>query len=311
MSARVQPSDVTFRRLVLASLVVLTGIVLTGAVVRLTDSGLGCDWPQCTDTSLLPQGELPEGPLKAAIEFGNRMLSVLVGVVVLALLVAAWRRRTAHPRELRLSAALFAGVLAQGLLGGITVRTGLHPLTVAAHFLLSMVLLVGAVALVERTRPAADVTVHPLLRRLAHGLLAVVAVTLVLGTLVTGSGPHSGDPDADRLSLDPAQISQLHADAVMLFFGLAVALVVALRATGAGATAQRRARDLVAVALGQGLIGYVQYFTDLPIALVAAHVLGACLVWIFALRLVLPLQVPAAPVDLPTPPQPREELVGA
>ena len=310
MSERVRPSDATFRRLALASLVVLTAIVLTGAVVRLTDSGLGCDWPRCTTTSVLPQGELPEGPVKAAIEFGNRLLSVVVGLVVLATAVGAWRRRRSHPRELRLTAALFAGVLAQGILGGITVRTGLHPLTVAAHFLLSMVLLVAAVALVERTRPSGDMSVHRLLRRLAQVLLGVLAVTLVLGTLVTGSGPHSGDPDAERLPFDPAQISQLHADSVMLFLGLLIALVVALRATDAGAAAQRRSGELLAVALGQGLVGYVQYFTDLPIVLVAAHVLGACLVWIFALRLVLPLQV-AAGADLPARPQPRPELVDA
>jgi cytochrome c oxidase assembly protein subunit 15 len=261
------------------NLVMQVGIVVTGGLVRLTGSGLGCPtWPQCVPGSYTPVVRQPQGWHKD-IEFGNRMLTFVVGVAGVAALVLTWRwvRRTGAPRRLlALAAAPLLGVVAQAVLGGITVLTGLSPATVAAHFLLSMVLVCAStvlyLAVCVPTRPA---PVRLEIVRLGWGVAAVAAVVLVLGTVVTGSGPHSGDAERPaRFGFDPRAVSWLHADAVWLFVGLVVALLVALRLSSAP-VASRRATALLVVTLLQGLIGYVQYATDLPVALVAAHLLGA------------------------------------
>jgi cytochrome c oxidase assembly protein subunit 15 len=213
------------------------------------------------------------------IEFGNRMLTFVVGVAGVAALVLTWRfvRRTGAPRRLRaLAAAPLLGVVAQAVLGGITVLTGLSPATVAAHFLLSMVLVAAStvlyLAVCAPNRPAA---VRREIGQLGWSVAGLAAVVLVLGTVVTGSGPHSGDAVRPaRFGFDPRTVSWLHADAVWLFVGLVVALVVALRLSTAP-TASRRAVGLLVVTLLQGTIGYLQYATNLPVALVAAHLLGA------------------------------------
>jgi cytochrome c oxidase assembly protein subunit 15 len=255
------------------------GIVLTGGLVRLTGSGLGCPtWPQCVPGSYTPVVQQPQGWHKD-IEFGNRMLTFVVGVAGVAALVLTWRfvRRTGAPRRLlALAAAPLLGVVAQAVLGGITVLTGLSPATVAAHFLLSMVLVAASTVLYLAVRaPTRPAAVRPEIGRLGWAVAALAAVVLVLGTVVTGSGPHSGDADRPaRFGFDPRTVSWLHADAVWLFVGLVVALVVALRLSPAPA-ASRRAVGLLVVTLLQGAIGYVQYATNLPVALVAAHLLGA------------------------------------
>jgi heme a synthase len=295
---RLRPQPRTVRRLALASLVVLTLIVVTGASVRLTASGLGCPtWPRCTEDSFVTQ---PEMGAHGIIEFGNRLLTFVVGAVVLATIAATLLRRPWRRDLSVLAGALLAGVVAQGVLGGITVLTGLNPVTVAAHFLLSMVLLVAAVVLHVRTGepagPAVRVVPDPLVT-LGRLVVGVTAVVLVLGTVVTGTGPHSGDPDAARLNLDERTVSQAHADGVFLLVGLIVAMLLALRAVDAPALARRRAAVLLGIVLAQGLIGFVQYATGLPVLLVGAHVLGACLVWIAALRLLLALRVRAVADD--------------
>ena len=287
-----RPSARTVRRLALASVVANAGIVVTGGAVRLTDSGLGCpDWPRCDGSRLTPTRESAG---HAYIEFGNRMLTFVLVVIVAATLVAVVRQRPRRTPLVRLASLLVLGIPAQAVLGGITVLTGLNPWTVMAHFLLSMVLLSVAVALHQRTvegdGPTASLA-PPALRQLAYGVLAVLGVTLVAGTVVTGSGPHSGDAKAARTGFNPESVSQLHADLVMLLIGLSVALWVALRAVGGPS---RAAGILVIVELGQGLIGWTQYFTDLPVALVAVHLLGACLVLIAACRVALSLRVRAA-----------------
>jgi heme a synthase len=283
-----RPSATTVRRLALASIVANSGIVVTGGAVRLTASGLGCPtWPKCTDARYTPTAEYAAHGL---IEFGNRLLTFVLGAVVLAVLVAVWRQRPVRPGMRRLALLGFLGIPAQAVLGGITVLTGLNPWTVMGHFLVSMVL-IGLAVVLHRRAGEGDLpprpVVQPLLRRLTQGLLAVTAVTLALGTVVTGSGPHSGDPDAGRTGLDPATVSQLHADSVMLLVGLTVALYVALRAIGADARLTRATGVLLVVELAQGAVGYVQYFTGLPVVLVGVHLLGACLVLIAAVRVVL------------------------
>jgi heme a synthase len=214
----------------------------------------------------------------------------VLGAVVLAVLVAVWRQRPVR-RGMRTLALLgFLGIPAQAVLGGITVLTGLNPWTVMGHFLLSMVLIGLAVVLHHRAGEGdlpPRALVPPLMRRLTQGLLVVTAVTLALGTVVTGSGPHSGDPGAGRTGLDPATVSQLHADSVMLLVGLTIALYVALRASRADSRLVRATGVLLVVELAQGLIGYVQYFTGLPVVLVGLHLVGACLVLIAAVRVVL------------------------
>ena len=289
-------------RLALANAVANGAIVVTGGAVRLTGSGLGCPtWPRCTSESFVATPELAG---HGVIEFGNRLLTFVLAAVAVATVVAVWRSRR---RDLRPLAVLtFLGIPAQALLGGITVLTGLDPWTVAAHFLLSIVLIALATVLWLRSRePGVG---QPLLRRplalLVAGTAAVTGVVLVLGTLVTGSGPHSGDVDADdvptgdRMGFDVELISQLHADAVFLLVGLTVALLASLHATDAPGRVKRAPRDLLAIQLAQGVVGYVQYFTDLPVALVLLHMLGAVLVTAYTARLVWSVRGPASEAPL-------------
>ncbi|MDG4765540.1 COX15/CtaA family protein [Solwaraspora sp. WMMD406] len=283
-SGRLSASAALLRRLTLASLVANVAIVVTGGGVRLTGSGLGCPtWPRCTEDSYVTT---PEMGILGVIEFGNRVLGIVVGLVALATLVAVLLARPRR-RDLRgLTLAVLGLVILQGIIGGISVRVQLNPWVVALHFMLSMVALAVAYALWRRTRaggPTTHDTVARPLRHLAFVITTVSFGVLVLGTVVTGSGPHAGDATATRTGLDPQTMSQLHADSVALLIGLSVAWWFALRAVGAPATAVRAAGVLIGVELAQGLIGIVQYVTNLPVALVSAHMLGACLVWLATL----------------------------
>ena len=290
------PSPTAVRRVFLATLVANVGIVVTGGAVRLTASGLGCPtFPRCTDHSLVVTREMGGHGL---VEFGNRMLTFALSAVVVAAVVVAWR---AGRRDLRAAALLlFGGILAQAVLGGVTVLTGLNPVTVMAHFLLSVALIAVAtrahlLAAGQRVPPHREV--HPAVLLGGRGLLAVTALLLLAGTVVTGTGPHSGDKNAThRLPFDLVEVTQLHADLVFLLVGLTIGLAVALQATDVPPVLRRRVRVLLVVVLAQGLVGYAQYATDLPVALVAIHVLGACLVWVAALRLVLAMTTRVAAI---------------
>lgn len=285
------------RRLALASIVANVAIVGTGGAVRLTDSGLGCPtWPRCTDESYTATAEMG---IHGVIEFGNRLLTFVVAAVAVAGVVAAWRHRG---RLRRLSVAVFLGIPAQGVVGGLTVLTDLNPWVVGLHFLASIAVIALAYAFWRATSPPAPAApVPPALRPLAWVLAAASVAVLVVGTWVTGSGPHSGDHGAARNGLDPETISQVHADLVFLLVGLTVAAWIALRAMGLRVAA-RAVAVLFAVELGQGLIGFVQYFTDLPVVLVGAHMVGACLVWLATLSVVWALRAaPAAPPGRPGP----------
>jgi len=294
-------SPATVSRVALVNAIANGIIVVTGGAVRLTGSGLGCPtWPRCTGTSFVTT---PELAAHGVVEFTNRMLTFVLTAAAIATVVVVFR---SVRRDLRPLAVLsLVGIPAQALLGGVTVLTGLNPWTVAAHFLLSMVLVAVATILWLRSRePGVG---QPLLRRpfvlLIAGIAAVTGTVLAVGTVVTGSGPHSGDPKAGRTGLDPELVSQLHADLVFLLVGLTVALLVALYATDSPARIRRAARDLLIVELAQGLVGYVQYFTHLPIALVLVHMLGAVLITAFAARLVWSVRGPASelPLDSPAP----------
>jgi cytochrome c oxidase assembly protein subunit 15 len=268
--------------LCLATLISNAVIVVTGVAVRITGSGLGCPtWPKCTEDSYV---NTPEFGIHGYIEFGNRLLSAVLIVVVGATILTTWFARPRRRSLVILSGLQFVGIVAQAVVGGVTVLTGLNPWTVSAHFLVSMGLIYAAYALWQRSRegdgPRVFLVPSPLVW-LVRAVATAAAAVLVIGTVVTGSGPHSGDAAAARTGFDPAMVSQLHADAVFLLLGLTIAAAFAFRAVHAptGPVAV-----LLAVELAQGLVGFVQYFTHLPVALVALHVVGACAVWIAALR---------------------------
>ena len=274
-------------KVLVANIVAQSGIVVTGAIVRLTSSGLGCPtWPDCVDGSITPTSNQTQTWHKY-IEFGNRMLTfVLVVVAILTIVAMRNQRRSLR----RMSIATLVGIFAQALLGGVTVLTGLNPLVVAAHFLLSIGLIAVAVSLHWRAHEDSDGIAQPLVAKpiyVANRVQTWLAlVIIVIGTLVTGTGPHAGDSaNISRLPFDPRMISWFHSDIVVLFIGLSVGILVALLATSVAPRIRRAAWIVISVSLGQGLIGYIQYFTGLPWVLVAGHVLGSVLLWISVLRL--------------------------
>jgi len=277
------------RRLAAASVLANVVIVITGGAVRLSDSGLGCPtWPSCTDDSLTPTKAVAG---HGVIEFTNRMLTfVLVAVAVTTWVVAMVRR---SERGLATVAAL--SIPAQAVLGGLTVLTHLNPWLVAAHFLFSITIIAVTFLLWWRLRPpeAAPDTAPDsptALRLLARVTAGVTAAVLVLGTVVTGSGPHAGAVQSGkvhRTGLRVSSVSQLHADAVLVLIGLTVGLVVLVHALPAAESLRRAAVVLLAVELAQGVIGYTQYFLHVPALLVGVHMLGACLVWLAMLRMLL------------------------
>lgn len=267
------------RRILLTNLVLQVLIVVTGGLVRLTGSGLGCPtWPQCETGSFTPviHDAITFHPF---IEFGNRLLSMVVGVVALLTVWAVWRWARDRQPMMGLALGILGITVGQGVLGGITVLTGLHPTTVMAHFLVSMTLIALSTALVlrERQADAPARAVAPLIvRRLALLTSLSLVAVLVLGTIVTGSGPHSGDAEEPaRFGFDPRTISWLHADAVMLFVGLVVAMVVATSLISGAARSRGWWGAVLLISLAQGVVGYTQYLTGLPEILVLVHMLGA------------------------------------
>ncbi|MFB6985928.1 heme A synthase [Streptomyces sp. NPDC056304] len=301
IAERWTPSPRTVRRAAMSAVVMAVLIVVTGGAVRLTGSGLGCPtWPKCTDESLTATSAMG---FHGAIEFGNRMLTYVLCAAVGWAIIAArsakpWRRSLT-----RLGWTQFWVVMGNAVLGGIVVLVGLNPYTVAAHFLLSTALLTVAMVTWQRVREG-DFAPRPLVGKAVSQLawlLAVVAGLLVaVGTVVTGAGRHAGDSsDVHRIPIDWKMITQLHADLAWAVVALTVALWFVLKAVDAPIGPLHRARDLFLVLMGQGVIGYVQYFTDTPEILVGLHMFGSCLVWIAVVRVLLSLRerpVAVAPV---------------
>jgi cytochrome c oxidase assembly protein subunit 15 len=257
------------RRLGWASLAANIGIVLTGGAVRLTASGLGCPtWPRCTEESFTPHGALD---FHSAIEFGNRLLTFVLAAVAVLTFVSAWQTGR---RDLRLLALVMAlGIPAQAVIGGFVVLADLNPWLVSFHLLCSLAIIGVAVLFLWRIDRPRPTPARGRVVALAWLVFAAGWAVLYAGTVVTGSGPHAGDLDVPRNGLDPLQLSQVHADLVFLFVGLTLGLVLA-----APASARRATLTLLGVELAQGLVGFVQYFTDLPVLLVGIHLLGAALV---------------------------------
>ncbi|HTW19697.1 MAG TPA: COX15/CtaA family protein [Mycobacteriales bacterium] len=295
MSVSVSPT--TFRRLSVAVAVSLGAIVVTGAAVRLTSSGLGCpDWPRCTATSLVAPASY-----HALVEFVNRVITSLVGVFVGLVAVASLLRNPRRRDLAWLSWSLVAGFLGQAVIGGLSVLYHLAPPWVMAHFLLSMVLLWAALVLVHRADPewyprAPDVA-RPLVL-LGRLLVCVAAAVLFLGTVTTGTGPHAGSgAHVKRLHLLPLErITQLHADSALLLTGLVIATLFAVRLTPTPDLVRRRSNFLAGMVLLQVAIGYTQYFLNLPPSVVELHVAGATVLWSATIWLQLGFTAP-----VPTP----------
>ena len=296
-----------FRRLALASLVLVVAIVLTGAAVRLTTSGLGCaDWPECFRGQLTPPLHL-----HALIEFTNRLITVGLTVVLGVTFVLSLCRRPFRRDLAWLSGALVAGVLLQAVMGAIVVYTTLNPFAVMVHFMATLPLVVVAVVLVHRaTRDYSPgsgrlVVPRPVLHlgRLLVGLLTVVVAA---GTAVTGAGPHAGSFQgqvrAKRLPVSLRDMAELHSSLALLLVGVALATAVALHALDVPESVRRAARLLVVVLVAQAAVGYAQYFTHLPPLLVELHVAGALVLVVGTVQFLLafthhPPEPAAARVD--------------
>lgn len=264
-----------------ASVVANSVIVLTGGVVRLTGSGLGCpEWPKCTEDSFVPHSELG---IHGVIEFGNRLLTYVLIAVAIATFVAVWRWSGTTRFARRLAAALALGIPLQGVIGGITVLTDLNPWIVSLHLILSMILIAGSILLVRTVATDRPANADAFTARLVFVAYVALWAVIYVGTIVTGSGPHAGDANSPRNGLDPELWSRFHAALVWLLLGVTALVVWRLWHT----TARGAAVALLAAELAQGLIGYVQYFTDLPIALVAAHLVGAAVLVALGTRLLL------------------------
>ncbi|MEU2207522.1 COX15/CtaA family protein [Streptomyces hygroscopicus] len=302
IARRWQPSARFVERAALATVVMAVVIVVTGGAVRLTESGLGCDtWPKCTSGSLTPTSDMG---IHGAIEFTNRMLTYVLCVFVGVLIIAA-RARTPVRRSLtRLGWAQFWIVMGNAVVGGIVVLTGLNPYIVSSHFLLSSALLTVAMVVWQRAREGdgepRDLVARPV-RQLTWLLVGATLALILIGTVVTGAGPHAGDArEVHRIPLNWQEITQLHVDFVYIVLGLTVALWFTLRAVKAPAAQRRTVLELLVVLLLQGVVGYVQYFTHLPEVIVGIHMLGSCLVWIATLRVLLGQRERAAlPVAAP------------
>jgi cytochrome c oxidase assembly protein subunit 15 len=269
-----------FHRLTVASLVAVVVIVLTGAAVRLTGSGLGCaDWPTCSAGHLTPALQF-----HGLVEFSNRLVTVVLTVIVGATLIGAFLRRPFRSDLAWLAGGLVLGVVAQAVLGGIVVYTKLNPYVVMVHFLASAALVPVAVVLVHRDRrdytpgSARLVVPRPILLS-SRGLLVLLGLVLAAGTATTGAGPHAGSSNgqdvAKRLPVALRQMAELHSSMALFLIGVTIGAAVALHALDVPERVRRAARILVVVLVAQAAVGYTQYFTHLPALLVELHIAGA------------------------------------
>jgi heme a synthase len=301
------PTPRSMRQIALAGVIADTVIMSTGAAVRLSSSGLGCpDWPRCSAADIVASKNAGQTLFNTWIEFSNRLLNFPLVAITVIVFIAAWRFRPqgARRRDLVWLAAIQpAGVIAQAVIGGIVVLTKLNPAAVSVHFLVSAAIVAAAVVLHVRCTEGDDpptAVVRRDLRLLSLVLVGITGLMLAAGTVVTGTGPLAGNAAAPRYKLPLEGVTQLHADIGWLTAGLAVALVVGLRMSGAPSRAVRASLIMIASLGLQGVIGYVQYFTHLPAGLVWVHVTGSILVWIAVLRLFFAMR-DRGPLICPSP----------
>ncbi len=271
------------------SLVGNMALIVTGGIVRLTKSGLGCPtWPRCTPESYVPQ---PEAGIHGLIEFGNRTLTFVLIALAIGTFVAALTARTAdgRPRRTLRTLALLAalGIPLQGVIGGITVLTQLNPWIVALHLLLSVVLIALCVAMVHDAYGTTGQVIDPAARNLVRVIFGLTAISIALGTVVTGAGPHSGDGGAQRSGLDLEWAAKVHAWSVWLLLAVTIVTLAILK--------RRMLAVLLALQAAQGVVGYAQFFTGLPLGLVIVHLTGIALLAAYTTHVMLTLRrvVPA------------------
>lgn len=279
------------RLIALLTLLSNTGIILTGGAVRLTASGLGCpEWPRCTPESWTSTQEMG---MHGAIEFGNRLLTFVLVVISILMFLAVVRLWSSHRSLVVMTLLVVAGIPVQALIGGITVWTDLNPWVVGLHFIVSAGLVMIATMLLARISlelreqgrlgtGLVDGAADGVSRAMASTVLVTAAAAVVLGTIVTGTGPHAGDPIAPRHEFAPELVTRLHVVPVWVLCAALVALLIRQMRLDTSAR-QRTAVWLTVVAvIAQGVIGYVQHFTGLPLLLVWLHMLGSALVVITA-----------------------------
>ncbi|WP_044494663.1 COX15/CtaA family protein [Nesterenkonia massiliensis] len=279
------------RALAWATLISNIGIILTGGAVRLTASGLGCpEWPRCTADSWVATQEMG---MHGAIEFGNRLLTYVLVAICAAMFFSVVRLWNTHRPLVVMSIVILAGIPLQAVIGGITVWTNLNPWVVSLHFLVSAGLVMVATMLLNRVSlelrapgqldaPLVDGARDGVTSGLAPIILAASWVAVVLGTVVTGTGPHAGDPGSPRHGFDPDLVTRMHVVPVYILCAAAVVLIIRQLRLQTSPAQRRAAWLLVAVILGQGAIGYWQHFTGLPILLVWFHMLGSALLMVAA-----------------------------
>ena len=296
-------SPAAYRRITFVAALALAFIIVTGGAVRLTGSGLGCpDWPTCAEDRVVAPWEY-----HAMVEFVNRTITGLVSVAVILAVLGSLVRQPRRRDLTWLSLGLVGGVIGQIVLGGLTVLFHLWPPLVMGHFVLSMVLLANAVVLHHRAgrpddpspgaappgpAPTGPVVGRPLLL-LGRLVLAATALAILLGTVVTGSGPHGGDEDVDRLPFFLPDVARLHGISVMLLLVLVLVTLWRLRSDGAPAVLLRRGEVLLGVLVAQAAVGYTQYFTGVPVLLVGVHIAGATAVWAATIHFLLGFTAPA------------------
>lgn len=278
---RISPS--AYRRITLGALLALAFIIVTGGAVRITGSGLGCpDWPTCADGRIVA-----ERSFHPMVEFVNRVITGIVSLAVILAVLGSVRRRPRRRDLVVLSLGLVLGIVAQIVLGGETVKHDLAPPYVMAHFLLSLLIVWNATVLHHRAGeevgPARPV-VPPDVLASARLIVVSAALAIFIGTVVTGAGPHAGDPTAQRLDLDVADVARFHGISVILLLAVTLVTLWRVRRVGAPRDAIRRGDVLLAALVAQAAVGYTQYFTGVPALLVGIHIAGATAVWVAALR---------------------------
>jgi cytochrome c oxidase assembly protein subunit 15 len=291
LAQRVTLSTRTLRWGTMAALVVSILLVLGGGVVRVTGSGLGCPtWPSCEGSSIAP---IPALGIHGVIEFANRLLTTVLVVAVGWAIVAARLQKQRDRMLTRLAWSMFWLVVLNAVAGGITVLVKLNPWVVALHFLLAMGLLAAATLTWHRARWRGERgQISPSLpRNIARATLLFTAALVVVGTIVSGAGPHSGDTaEVPRIGIPWTSVVLVHAALAVIVITMTIGLYLALRRTPDVANARRTTLTFLAVLLAQGAIGGVQSLIGIPAALVALHLLGAALVWVGAIRVVLDVE---------------------
>jgi cytochrome c oxidase assembly protein subunit 15 len=295
---RLSPS--AYRQIALVAVFLVGFIIITGGAVRLTGSGLGCpDWPNCEPGSLVPKGA-DDG--HAMVEFVNRMITGAVSIAVIVCVLGSLVRDPRRRDLIWLSVGLVGGVIAQAVVGGLTVLFDLRPEFVMTHFMLSLVLLLDAIVLYKRAgepHTRARLAVDRRVRDLGRAMFVMVCIVVFTGTVVTSTGPHGGDEEAKRFGFDISNVARIHGISVMVFLALTLVTLAVVRRTHASEGVLTRIGVVLLVACVQAAIGYIQYFNDIPAVLVGLHIAGAtalwtAVVWFYLGLFTRPAETPAA-----------------